>query len=256
MALYVYVKAPPQKKFALPKVSLPKISLAKKKVARISSFVFTAIGVVLVAIVAVPLLYYQFVFDPGLTKQKILSPVPVVKAQDQGQVLGQDVDYTNANTWFPTAQPQIKRNNAVSSYSLSIPDLRIKDATVIIGAEDLSKSLIHYGGTGLPGEYGNTVIFGHSVLPVFYDPTNYTTIFSTLSTLKNGAKIIVNYDGIIYTYEVFDKEIIDPSDVSVLAQRYDDSYIYLITCHPPGTYLKRLVVRARLVRPDNKQVSS
>lgn len=252
MALYVYVKAPPQKKFALPKVSLPKISVAKKKVARISSFVFTAIGVVLVAIVAVPLLYYQFVFDPGLTKQKILSPVPVVKAQDQGQVLGQDVDYTNANTWFPTAQPQIRRNNAVSSYSLSIPDLRIKDATVIIGAEDLSKSLIHYGGTGLPGEYGNTVIFGHSILPIFYDPKSYKAIFSTIPTLERGAKIYINYDGIEYVYQVFEQEIVGPDDVSVLSQRYDDSYLSLITCYPPGTYWKRIVVRARLVRPDNK----
>lgn len=241
MTLYAYVKAPPKKQR----------DLVRKKVARISSFVFTSIGVVLIAIVILPLLYYQFVFDPGLTKQKILSPVPVVNAQDQGKVFGQAADdYTNANTWFPTAVPQTKINSAVSSYSLSIPALKIKDATVIIGAEDLSKSLIHYGGTALPGEYGNTVIFGHSVLPIFYDPTNYTAIFSTISTLKNGAKIIVNYDGITYTYEVFDKEIIDPSDVSVLAQRYDDGYLYLITCHPPGTYLKRIVVRARILRPE------
>jgi len=166
-------------------------------------------------------------------------------------VLGQATDdYVNANTWFPTAPPQTKISSAVSSYSLSIPDLKIKDATVIIASEDLNKGLIHYGGTALPGEYGNTVIFGHSVLPLFFEPTNYMTIFSTLSTIKTGAKIIINYDGITYNYVVFDREIVDPSDVTVLAQRYDDGYLSLITCHPPGTYLKRLVIRARIIRPE------
>ncbi len=256
MALYVYVKAPPKKNRHLPKVNLPSVSLPKfsvsaQKIARISSLVFTGIGVVLIAIVVLPLLYYQFIFDPGLTKQKILSPVPVVNAQDRGAVLGETTDdYVNANTWFPTAAPQTKVTGAVSSYTLSVPDLRIKDATVIIGSENLDKSLIHYGGTGLPGEYGNGVIFGHSVLPLFFDPTNYMTIFSTLATLKNGARIIVNYDGVAYNYEVFAKKVVDPSDISVLAQRYDDSYLTLITCHPPGTYLKRLVVTARLLRPE------
>lgn len=254
MAMYVYVKAPPKVKRVTVKTRkpapLPGLSLNQKRLAKISSFIFTGIGVVLIAVVALPLLYYQFIFDPGLTEQKILSPVPVVQAQESGSVLGADSDYSNANTWFPTAVPQTKVVSAVSSYTLSIPDLHILDATVMIASDDLNKSLIHYGGTALPGDYGNSVVFGHSVLPLFFDPHNYMTIFSTLSTLKNNAKIIINYDGITYTYAVYSREVVDPSDVSALSQRYDDSYLTLITCHPPGTYLKRLVVKARLLRPQ------
>lgn len=245
MALYIYVKAPPKKV-----TRLPKVTLSKKKTLRISAFICTFLGIILISLIAVPLFYYQFILGPRLIKPKILSPIPIVNAQESEKDLNNS-DYAKASAWFPKATPQTKVNSTVSSYTLTIADLRIKDATVIIASEDLDKSLIHYSGTALPGQYGNTVIFGHSALPIFYDPKNYLTIFSTLHTLKKGAKITVNYDGVTYTYEVFDQEIIGPEDVSVLAQTYNDSYMSLITCYPPGTVLKRLVVKAKLVKLDN-----
>ncbi len=248
MTLYVYVKAPVKNI-----KSLPQNNLSRKKLAKISAIISTVFGLIFISLVGVPFLYYQFILGPSLTKQEILRPVPLVSAQENGtKGTTSNLDYTKASNWFPKATPQTKVNSAVSSYTLSIPDLRIKDATVIIGAENLDKSLIHYGGTGLPGEYGNAVIYGHSALPIFYNPANYMTIFATLQTLKNGAKVIINYDGITYTYEVFDKIIVGPDDLSVLAQTYNDITLSLITCYPPGTILKRLVVRARLVRPNSQ----
>jgi len=38
----------------------------------------------------------------------------------------------------------------------------------------------------------------------------------------------------------------------VLEQKNDASYISLITCVPPGTYWKRLVVRAKLTELPEK----
>jgi sortase A len=157
------------------------------------------------------------------------------------------VDFTNANTWFPSS-PQKKIVTPVNTYTLSIPKLKIADAMVTISGEDLNASLVHYGGTGLPGEYGNAVIFGHSTLPQFYSPTNYRTIFSTVPTLKIGDEILITYDGVSYRYEVFEMTVNDPSDLSALEQKFDDSYITLVTCVPPGTYWKRLHVKAKLVR--------
>jgi sortase A len=103
-----------------------------------------------------------------------------------------------------------------------------------------------YPGTANPGQPGNTVLFGHSVLPQFFNPKNYLTIFSTLPTLKDGDEILVNFDGVNYRYLVEEMVEVSPEDTSVLEQRYDDSYITLITCVPPGTYLRRLIVRGRL----------
>ena len=157
-------------------------------------------------------------------------------------------DFTNANAWFPT-KPQKKIVALVNSYTLSIPKLGLENATVIISGDDLSKSLIHYGGTSLPGDYGNAVIFGHSTLPQFFKGTKeYKSIFATLPTIKIGDDIIITFDGISYTYRVFDKVVVEPTDLSPLEQHFDDSYITLVTCVPPGTYLYRLNVKARLVR--------
>lgn len=170
---------------------------------------------------------------------EIARPLPAATAQDNLS------DSTQASTWFPTAY-QKSTISRVSSYTLSIPKLKIFEATTIIGGEDLSKSLIHWGGSALPGENGKTVIFGHSVLPQFFDPQKYKAIFSTLHTLETGDKILVNFDGIGYKYEIYEMEIVEPQNIAVLGQQYDDSYLYLITCTPPGTYWKRLVVKARL----------
>lgn len=157
--------------------------------------------------------------------------------------------YASISNWLPARQ-QRGIQTAGRIYYLSIPKLKIKDALVKIAGEDLDKSLIHYGGTGLPGDYGSAVIFGHSILPQFYDPTNYKAIFSKLPDLEKGEDIFIKYDGITYRYEIFNMHVTTPEDISVLEQRYDNSYITLITCVPPGTYWKRLVVQARLIPSD------
>lgn len=180
--------------------------------------------------------------DGATTAQSSAPLAPVVLAAADTSAA---VDFTNANAWFP-AVPQKKVVTPVNSYMLSIPKLKINNATVTISGDDLSKSLIHYGGTGLPGEYGTAIVFGHSTLPQFFSPTNYKTIFSLLPTLKIGDELFVTYDGVEYRYVVYEMVVTDPSDLSPLEQHFDDSYLTLITCVPPGTYWKRLNVRARL----------
>ncbi len=224
MALYKYVK----------EVS------KRKKDTRIFSFVFLLVGTGILFWTIWPIMSFALFTDPILTK--IISPVA---ANENSQT--SDDPTLNANTWFPT-QPQKKVTATVNSYLVSIPRLKIENATAIIGGDDLAKSLIHYGGTALPGEYGNAVIFGHSTLPQFYNPKDYKAIFSTLPTLKIGDEIFITYDGVTYRYVIFEMTVTDPDDLSPLEQRYDDSYVTLITCVPPGTTWRRLNVKARLAR--------
>ena len=143
-----------------------------------------------------------------------------------------------------------QQNNVgkIRYYNLSIPKLGVFNATVEVGGEDLSRNLVQYGGTAYPGNYGNAVIFGHSVLPQFFNPKDYMTIFSTLPTLKIGDEILVDFDGVRYRFLVSEMVELPPDDLAILEQHYDDSYISLVTCVPPGTYLRRLVVRARLAK--------
>ena len=37
---------------------------------------------------------------------------------------------------------------------------------------------------------------------------------------------------------------VQPTDLSVLDQQFDGKYLTLITCSPPGTTLRRLVVKS------------
>ncbi len=155
-------------------------------------------------------------------------------------------DYTKASNWFVGGA---KREDfslpKVSFYNLSIPKLGIEDAVVAIGGENLDEHLIQYPGTALPGQIGNAVIFGHSILPRFYNPKNYLSIFSLLPTLEKGDSIFVVYDGIEYMYKVEDMFEVTPNDIQVLEQ----NRLTLVTCTPPGDPRKpkRLIVRARIV---------
>lgn len=207
---------------------------------KLLSIIFVLIGLVLIGSATAPIFFYQFFVSPSFPK--VIKPIP------EEEILGEqeEVDYTQVSNWFPEAPKLPPLPSKITHYTLSVPKLKISDAIVQIGGEDLKKSLIQYEGTAFPGQFGNTVIFGHSVLPQFFNPKNYLTIFSTLPTLKPKDEIIVDFDGVRYKYVIEQMIEVSPSDISILEQRYDDSYLTLITCVPPGTYLRRLAVKAKL----------
>lgn len=162
-------------------------------------------------------------------------------------------DYTKASNWFEGVDKKEYVSENVKYFTISIPKLKIENATVAIGGEDLSKSLIQFPDTALPGKVGNTVIFGHSILPIFYNPENYLAIFSTLDKLDKGDEVIVDYDGIRYKFTVENLFEVSPNDIQILEQDSSGSYLTLVTCSPPGDPRKprRLIVRARLTPVDN-----
>lgn len=218
----------------------------KSLVYKISAAVSGISGIVILLGVIVPIAGYER--QSGQKYPQLVSPLP----QGEGSI-GQEVerlDYTKASNWFSGGAPKENFVSAnVSYYTVSIPKLKIENATVAIGGEDLAKSLVQYPGTALPGRPGNSVIFGHSILPIFFNPKDYISIFSTLPSLKAGDEINVNYDGVSYLYRVETSFEVLPSDIQVLEQNSSDSFLTLVTCVPPGDPRKpkRLIVRARIV---------
>ncbi|MBI4058996.1 sortase [Candidatus Microgenomates bacterium] len=211
--------------------------------------IFLIIGGGLVLTSAVfPIISYELFTAPNFSRgdsdSKFLSPVGDSNSQKYSPV-----DLTRASNWFVGSldfPDRPEANSQIKYYTLSIPKLKISQATVEIAGEDLSKNLIHYKGTAIPGRVGNAVIFGHSTLPQFFSPTNYLSIFSTLPTLAKGDEIIVSYDGITYRFVISEMFEVAPTEISVLAQPNDKPHLTLITCVPPGTYLRRLIVKAEL----------
>lgn len=145
------------------------------------------------------------------------------------------------------------QNNIPDFFSITIPKLKIENATVKTNFDGASPEefLGHYKGSSLPGEVGNSFIYGHSVLPWFFNPKNYKTIFSTLGDLEAGDDILISYNNKEMRYRVEDKVTLQPNDVQPLGEwkpsYLNDSTISLMTCWPAGTKTKRLIVRATLV---------
>lgn len=164
------------------------------------------------------------------------------------------LDYTDLANWFETdSQLDQSSEQEMEEYQLDIPKIKISNAQVRVGGTDLNKNLIQYPGTALPGQPGAPVIFGHSILRQFYNPAEknpkrYSSIFSTIMTLKEGDEIYITYKNVKYTYKVVSHTEVKPSDVFILAQRYDARQLKLVTCVPEGTTLRRGVVTAELVK--------
>jgi sortase A len=156
--------------------------------------------------------------------------------------------FIQTKDWFPQ-RPQgavFEGEMTHDEYWMSIPKLGIHSAKVLAGANDLSKSLIHYLPSTAPGEYGSVNIFGHSTLPQLFDVKDYKSIFTYLPDLVKGDRIFIEYGNQKYEFEVYEMFVVKPEQVSVLEPRFDGSYLTLITCVPPGTYWNRLVVKAKL----------
>lgn len=173
---------------------------------------------------------------------------------DEPIILDYSLDYTNLSNWFDQENTSFtEADYQAEEYRLDIPAVEISNAKVRVGGTDLNKSLIQYPGTALPGEPGAPVIFGHSVLRQFYNPSEknsrrYTSIFSKIMTLKNGDKIYLTYNNVKYTYQVQSNTEVQPTDTFILAQRHDARQLKLVTCVPEGTVLRRGVVIAQLIK--------
>jgi sortase A len=119
----------------------------------------------------------------------------------------------------------------------------------------LERGVVHYANTSNPGQNGNVVIFGHSSNNIF-NPGKYKFAFVLLSRLDNGDTFYLQKDGKRYTYQIYKKTIVKPSDVGVLAATDKQATATLITCDPPGTSTNRLVVVGEQISPDPSQNSA
>lgn len=229
--------------------------LGKRKALRLLGVLFLLTGVLMIIYIFFPLFSWQIYFAPSFASQNIQSPIPkntIVSGNTFGAILSNaansltGVDYTNAQNWFPNYKYQNGEIPKILSYTISIPKLNIKNAVVSTADTDLTKHLVNYSGTAIPPEKGNAVIFGHSTLPQLYNRKDYKTIFSNLYKLTPGDEILVNSENVNYKYIIESIIVVDPDNTTILEQNYNDSFITLVTCTPPGTIWKRLAVKGRL----------
>ena len=109
-------------------------------------------------------------------------------------------------------------------------------------------SLTHLSGTALPSQNGDMLISGHSSYYWWAEGT-YKNIFAPLVEAKVGDDIVVKKSNVAYRYKVSEIFEISGSDNLVLdiGGNYKKN-LYLLTCVPVGTNLRRLIIKAELTQ--------
>lgn len=115
--------------------------------------------------------------------------------------------------------------------------------------QGLTEGVVHYPSSPSPGEDGNVVVVGHSSGNIF-NLGNYKFAFSLLREMDNGDTFFLQKDGKRYTYQIYRKEVVKPTDVGVLGPADQPATATLITCDPPGLSTNRLVLIAEQISPD------
>lgn len=218
---------------------------------RLLSFGVVVAGAILFSYTFFPIISWQVYFAPVFASQKIQAPIPartVLSSSSISNLIASatnliGTDYTNAYNWYPGAE---HNTNQIVNYKISIPKLDINNAVVTNKDSDLTKHLVQFNADTFPPSMGNSIIFGHSTLPQLYDPKNYKTIFANAYKLSAGDIIILTTNNRQYDYKIYSVTVVEPTDTTVLAQDFSDSFLTIITCTPPGTIWKRLIIKARL----------
>jgi LPXTG-site transpeptidase (sortase) family protein len=137
------------------------------------------------------------------------------------------------DTQFGIVIPKIGANARI------IPNVDPYDSKIYQQA--LTRGVAHAKGTALPNENGSMFLFSHSSVD-FFVASAYNSIFYLLNKLEVNDEIDIYYSDIQYTYHVSEKKIVEASDVSYLTSTVLTKQLILMTCWPPGTSFKRLLV--------------
>jgi sortase A len=126
---------------------------------------------------------------------------------------------------------------------LTVPRMGLK--TVFVHGTrwgpDLSKGPGHFPQTSLPGVGRTMAIAGHR--------TTFGAPFRHIDSMRRGDAIKLSLPYATFHYRVFEHEIVDNEDWSIIRDRGFDTLV-LSACHPLYSAKQRWVVYARLVRVD------
>ena len=129
---------------------------------------------------------------------------------------------------------RVKITSNVESYDENVYNRYLKDGVA------------HFKGTPLPGDGGNSFIYGHSAITSFFrsNPDLPETIFTRLENVDIGDEVRIEREDRILSYTVRRKHIAEAEDFSVLQPSSHRETITLMTCWPIGIGSKRLIVIA------------
>lgn len=165
----------------------------------------------------------------------------------------------NSSEFIPDPSSNILGSSKINydltkSGRLSVPKLDLQAPIVWTAdpknfADDLTRGVVHYPGTALPGEQGVVYISGHSS-DYLWKNHPYKYVFAKLNALDVGDDIFVDIYGADgkeynYRYRVTAEQVYAPNDQRQFVDQ-TGAKLNLSTCWPIGSTKDRLVITAVL----------
>jgi sortase A len=187
----------------------------------------------------------EFGYDPGQSYFKNL-------------LSNSGLNYSGTATYDPVTKQMrevVIDANYSSPMQISIPSLDINSIRLMpnVLSQDenvynqiLKNGIAHFKGTPLPGDGGNSFIYGHSSVPSFFNSNknNPEVIFSKLENAEIGQQVSITKDGKELKYTIRQKKITEPNDLSILQPISGKETVTLMTCWPLGIGTNRLILVA------------
>lgn len=168
---------------------------------------------------------------------------------------------------FSQRNPQLIDNNGQSDsqsaeikaidedFGIVIPKINVNAAIVqdvdpyssFEYQRQLAKGVAHAAGTGLPDEERSMFLFAHASGDILM-ARRYNSVFYLLNKLEVGDQLLIYYRGAPYHYQVSASKEVAADAISYL-ENNDESDLILMTCTPPGTTWRRLLVFADKISP-------
>jgi len=163
------------------------------------------------------------------------------EASSASQDDGEPVLYPEGKMILTTAREEYKDGEM----TLTVPRLGLEDVAVLSGDSfaTMAKGPGLYDYSCLPGEAdnANVSIIAHRDID--------GKEFYYIDTITTGDLIYLTYKGVKYTYQYTGTTVIKPNNLAIVPCT-DKAKVTLVSCHPIGTTLKRIVVTAELISEE------
>jgi sortase A len=151
------------------------------------------------------------------------------------------ISYEEEDQGYEEPDLEIIRQDGELLGSIEIPKINAK-MPVVQGASDenLRTAAALLDGTSSIGSIGNAAIAAHRSY-------TYGRFFNRLNEMEIGDHIIITTPEAVYTYQVYEIKVVEPTDLSVLNRNSRDRVVTLITCDPIYVASHRLIVHGVMV---------
>lgn len=199
-----------------------------------------AVVVILFAISFTPIIEQEINFKLKKEEDAVVRNQMLVNLAEADKVIEvqKEAESYGVGSYFSVVVPKI---DAASDIVVNV-DTADKEEYL----EALRNGVAHAKGTYFPGQGENIFLFAHSTdSPINF--SRYNAVFYLLRKLEEGDKVVLYFADKKYVYEVEDKFTTNINDTTWITESTNGERLLLMTCDPPGTTWRRLIISAKPV---------